>query len=399
MREHLMKANPAYIAPELLDSGVLSYASDLWAFGCVVYLMAFGRPAFTGTTPFEVAAAVRRGDFTIPHSASGELRDLLVGLLVADPQRRMGWPEFRQHRFFMTQLPFVSMPPEPVFLTWCSNRPPSALREKPGAGSRGAEVLDSSAAPPPPADDDDGDFDEELDSQLDDSAELVDAEGSGPSDPAEPERAGPPPPRLDQLSVTMSVRGKEIINALAAARAAFADGGGAPPLPAAGAGAPPDVRLSVVGAVPEEGEGDASPIPVPAALGTGADLDTHAAAAEDEEDEEEERRHVFPDPLPTAAQATPQGATPQGARRMVAPAAGSTVAAPFGHGLDSTDSDSDEAGVVAAKHLTSPADQLVRSIVMNKRIERGPGIAFDVALLPFEAHAPEVGPSRSPNVP
>lgn len=49
LRAH--QASPVYMAPELfMEDGIHSTASDLWAFGCVLYEMATGSPPFLAET-------------------------------------------------------------------------------------------------------------------------------------------------------------------------------------------------------------------------------------------------------------------------------------------------------------------------------------------------------------
>jgi serine/threonine protein kinase len=53
------RVTPAYMAPELFeDDGVSSFASDLWALGCVCYELAAGRPPFMSTTFKELLDAI-----------------------------------------------------------------------------------------------------------------------------------------------------------------------------------------------------------------------------------------------------------------------------------------------------------------------------------------------------
>lgn len=63
---------PGYVAPELIDGGVISPATDVYAIGALLFEMLTGRPPFCGTDLFEVvqqqlrtrlprASALRRG--------------------------------------------------------------------------------------------------------------------------------------------------------------------------------------------------------------------------------------------------------------------------------------------------------------------------------------------------
>jgi eukaryotic-like serine/threonine-protein kinase len=48
---------PAYLAPELVDGGTASPASDLYAVGCMLYLQLTGEPPFSAETPLAIAYA------------------------------------------------------------------------------------------------------------------------------------------------------------------------------------------------------------------------------------------------------------------------------------------------------------------------------------------------------
>ena len=51
-----------YMSPEQASGRTADRRSDIWAFGCVLYEMVTGRPAFTGTDVTEVLASVLRAD-------------------------------------------------------------------------------------------------------------------------------------------------------------------------------------------------------------------------------------------------------------------------------------------------------------------------------------------------
>ncbi|CAH1451771.1 unnamed protein product [Lactuca virosa] len=85
------RGTPCYMAPELFhDGGVHSYASDLWALGCVLYECYSGNPSRT-------------------------FANLVSSLLIKDPTDRIQWSEITTHAYWRTHLSPVSLPPQPAF--------------------------------------------------------------------------------------------------------------------------------------------------------------------------------------------------------------------------------------------------------------------------------------------
>jgi serine/threonine-protein kinase len=86
---------PQYLAPELLEGGEASPASDIYAFGCVVFECLTGRPPFTGTA-LEVALAHLDDEPPDPRDLRPELGEELARVALAalakDPAGRPRTP-------------------------------------------------------------------------------------------------------------------------------------------------------------------------------------------------------------------------------------------------------------------------------------------------------------------
>ncbi len=83
-----------YMAPECLDYES-RLASDVFAFGVLLYEMAAGRKAFHEYAPAQILAGRLTGDLTLqwPPDVAPELRALAERCMLQDPEAR---PSFRE---------------------------------------------------------------------------------------------------------------------------------------------------------------------------------------------------------------------------------------------------------------------------------------------------------------
>ncbi|KAI0137431.1 putative 3-phosphoinositide dependent protein kinase-1 [Xylariales sp. AK1849] len=89
-----------YVSPELLKDRNACKASDLWAFGCMIYQMLAGRPPFKGNTEYLTFEKIMSLDYEFPPGFSPVARDLVERLLVPDPSRRLTIEHIKNHQFF-----------------------------------------------------------------------------------------------------------------------------------------------------------------------------------------------------------------------------------------------------------------------------------------------------------
>jgi eukaryotic-like serine/threonine-protein kinase len=90
--EGVILGTPAYMSPELARGRTADKRTDIWAFGCVVYEMLTGRPAFTGETVSDHIAAILEGepDWTVlPVTTPPSIRRLVRRCLEKDSARRL----------------------------------------------------------------------------------------------------------------------------------------------------------------------------------------------------------------------------------------------------------------------------------------------------------------------
>ncbi|XP_061370933.1 serine/threonine-protein kinase D6PKL1-like [Gastrolobium bilobum] len=95
-----------YLAPEIIQGEGHGAAVDWWTFGVFLYELLYGRTPFKGSNNEETLANVVMQSLRFPDSpfVSFQARDLIRGLLVKEPENRLGSEkgaaEIKQHPFF-----------------------------------------------------------------------------------------------------------------------------------------------------------------------------------------------------------------------------------------------------------------------------------------------------------
>ena len=87
-RAGMILGTAAYMSPEQARGKAVDKRADIWAFGCVLYEMIAGRPAFTGETITDVLAAVVKAE-PVWEEVPSKVRRLLKRCLEKDPKRRL----------------------------------------------------------------------------------------------------------------------------------------------------------------------------------------------------------------------------------------------------------------------------------------------------------------------
>jgi 3-phosphoinositide dependent protein kinase-1 len=89
-----------YVSPELLTDKNACKASDLWAFGCIIYQLLSGRPPFKAANEYQTFQKIVTLDYEFPPGFPPAARDLVERLLVLDPSRRLSLEHIKNHEFF-----------------------------------------------------------------------------------------------------------------------------------------------------------------------------------------------------------------------------------------------------------------------------------------------------------
>ena len=89
-----------YVSPELLTDKNACKASDLWAFGCIIYQLLAGRPPFKAANEYLTFQKITSLQYEFPYGFPGVAKDLVERLLVLDPTRRLTIDNTKNHEFF-----------------------------------------------------------------------------------------------------------------------------------------------------------------------------------------------------------------------------------------------------------------------------------------------------------
>jgi 3-phosphoinositide dependent protein kinase-1 len=81
---------PLYVSPEMLNHNIAWFATDLWAFGWILYQWACGAPPFNGFTEQQIYDKISSRKIFFPDFLSEDLKDLIDKLLKVDPIERLG---------------------------------------------------------------------------------------------------------------------------------------------------------------------------------------------------------------------------------------------------------------------------------------------------------------------
>jgi 3-phosphoinositide dependent protein kinase-1 len=89
-----------YVSPELLTDKNACKASDLWAFGCILYQLLAGRPPFKASNEYQTFQKIVALDYRFTDNFPTVARDLIERLLVLDPSKRLPIEHIKSHPFF-----------------------------------------------------------------------------------------------------------------------------------------------------------------------------------------------------------------------------------------------------------------------------------------------------------
>ncbi|KAL9004851.1 MAG: hypothetical protein Q9188_002339 [Gyalolechia gomerana] len=89
-----------YVSPELLRDKTACKASDLWAFGCIIFQLLAGRPPFKAANEYLTFQKILSLEYEFPRGFPEIAKDLVERLLVLEPSSRLSIEHIKNHQFF-----------------------------------------------------------------------------------------------------------------------------------------------------------------------------------------------------------------------------------------------------------------------------------------------------------
>lgn len=89
-----------YVSPEVLRNEPASFASDIWAFGVVVYNFITGKSPFRSATEFLTFQKVLKCELEFPEGFDPQAQSLVERCLHLDPRKRPSPQQIKSHPFF-----------------------------------------------------------------------------------------------------------------------------------------------------------------------------------------------------------------------------------------------------------------------------------------------------------
>lgn len=105
-RKNSFVGTAQYVSPEILTNTESTYASDLWAYGCIIFQMICGMPPFRGSNEYLIFQKILKLNYEFSEGFNRIAKDLIEKLLVLNPNERLGatdaspYTSIRSHPFF-----------------------------------------------------------------------------------------------------------------------------------------------------------------------------------------------------------------------------------------------------------------------------------------------------------
>ncbi|KAF5924258.1 hypothetical protein HPG69_012470 [Diceros bicornis minor] len=130
---------PNFLAPEVVSRNGHSCQSDIWALGCVMYLVLTGAPPFVAAPLAEMYQNIRDGRYPEPAHLSPNARRLIACLLAPNPAERPSLDLLLQDDFFTQALGRLFRKVSRLLLAQCRPPCPFTPNEASGPGEDGPQ--------------------------------------------------------------------------------------------------------------------------------------------------------------------------------------------------------------------------------------------------------------------
>ena len=98
--EHFtMCGTPNYISPEVISRSRQGLEADVWSVGCMLYTMLVGKAPFDTKEIKGTLNRVQVGQFNMPADLSENAKNLIIGLLQTNPDKRLNLQQLSMHKF------------------------------------------------------------------------------------------------------------------------------------------------------------------------------------------------------------------------------------------------------------------------------------------------------------
>ena len=94
-----MLGSPLNMAPEILGGKDYNNKADIWSIGTCIYELLFGKPPYTAKNIVELLQKIKKKPFSFEKNChiSSVLQDVLMKMLVFDPNNRISWEDLFNH--------------------------------------------------------------------------------------------------------------------------------------------------------------------------------------------------------------------------------------------------------------------------------------------------------------
>ncbi|KAK2964529.1 putative 3-phosphoinositide-dependent protein kinase 1 [Blattamonas nauphoetae] len=136
-RSKQLVGTPRYVSPEAIKGQSQTSASDLWAFGLILYFLLTGKHLFNQPTQFLVMCQIQAGQYQLNAVNDEAACDLIRRLVVVNPAERLTMKKIKSHSFFtnitwgtlhIAVPPYMNIPFQPVQQTRAKQQPSQSSR-------------------------------------------------------------------------------------------------------------------------------------------------------------------------------------------------------------------------------------------------------------------------------